>query len=164
MTTIQRIPYTYHERLIAGTKIPDSQRTSTHCYGKYSSAALKGEYAGSQGFLTFWQEPNREFYVGTICVEPGYQGKGVAAALLHALIAIAQDARAPAVLADVCADNTRSRKFFEKHGFREFFDKEFNHPSSIDYRLALPQEARITRYERLAQRELEKILTAGAQQ
>ena len=163
MTDIQRIPYTYHERLIAGNIIPDSQRKSTHCYGKYSSAALKGEYAGSQGFLTFWQEPNSEFYVGSICVEPDYQGKGVAAALLRALSAIAREAGAPAVLADVCKDNARSRTFFEKNGFREFFDKEFNHPSSIDYRLSLPQEARVTLHERLSQRELEKILTAGAQ-
>lgn len=163
MTNIQRIPYTYHERLIAGTKIPDDQRKSTRCYGKYSFASVKDQYAGSQGFLTFWREPTGEYYVGSICVEPGYQGTGVAATLLHSLIAIAQGARAPAILADVCADNTRSRKFFEKHDFREFFDKEFNHPSSIDYRLALPQEACITLRERIHQRELEKILIAGAQ-
>lgn len=164
MTDIQRIPYTYHERLIAGTKIPDSQRKSTHCYGKYSFAPAKGQYAGSKGFLTFWRQPTGEFYAGGICVEPEYQGTGVAATLLHKLIAIAKEAGAPAVLADVCKDNTRSRMFFEKHGFKEFFDQEFHSPLCVDYKLALPQEARVTLHERRSQRELEKILTAGAQQ
>jgi ribosomal protein S18 acetylase RimI-like enzyme len=113
--SITRIPYQACERLIAGEAMPDTARKSTA--EEFGFGAIRGEQAGTHGFLTFYMRENGEMYIEGICVEPQYRKSGVGTALLRAVEEIACEAGAARLSADVAVANNPSHAFFRKHGF-----------------------------------------------
>jgi ribosomal-protein-alanine N-acetyltransferase len=74
----------------------------------------------------------QEAEVHTIGVDPQWQGKGIGKALLEALLARADEAKAPVFL-EVRTDNVRAIKLYEAHGFvRMGVRRRYYQPSGAD--------------------------------
>ena len=78
--------------------------------------AFVAEESGILGFiLAFWE--GEEVHIHDLAVAPEHRRKGVATALLRALLEAIPSARR--VKLEVRASNQAARAFYEKHGFRE---------------------------------------------
>lgn len=77
--------------------------------------------------------------VHTIGVDPDWQGKGVGKALLRALLARADEVRAPVFL-EVRTDNVPAISLYKAHGFEQIgLRRRYYHPSGADaYTMARP--------------------------
>ncbi|OXM73926.1 MULTISPECIES: ribosomal protein S18-alanine N-acetyltransferase [Amycolatopsis] len=87
---------------------------------------------GYGGLAVVGSRGDYEASVHTIGVDPGYQGQGVGTALLRALLARADEVRAPVFL-EVRTDNDRAQELYRRHGFEQIgLRKRYYHPSGAD--------------------------------
>jgi ribosomal protein S18 acetylase RimI-like enzyme len=85
---------------------------NTECF----FADVRGEPAGFA--RTQYSDEERRFYVGSLYVLPGYQGKGVGSALLRKSEERARARSAHEIWLGVMVQNTRALEWYERIGFR----------------------------------------------
>ena len=119
---------TFHAELDAGN----------YYLGAYVDGPALIGYAG-MSLVGVGQE--REANVHTIGVDPAWQRQGVGRALLNALLAKADEARAPVFL-EVRTDNEPAISLYEAHGFtRTGLRRKYYQPSGADaYTMARPAQ------------------------
>jgi ribosomal-protein-alanine N-acetyltransferase len=95
---------------------------------------------GYAGLSLLGSRSAMEAEVHTIGVDPTWQGKGIGQALLRALLARADEVKAPVFL-EVRTDNVPAIKLYEKHGFEQIgVRKRYYQPSGADaYTMARPR-------------------------
>ncbi|GHE96184.1 ribosomal-protein-alanine acetyltransferase [Amycolatopsis deserti] len=87
---------------------------------------------GYGGLAVVGSRGDYEASVHTIGVDPDYQGQGIGTALLRALLARADEVRAPVFL-EVRTDNDRAQALYRRHGFEQIgLRKRYYHPSGAD--------------------------------
>lgn len=87
---------------------------------------------GYAGISTLGPVDDLECEIHTIAVAPEYRGRGIGAALLHAILAVADDAHAPVYL-EVRVDNDPAITMYERNGFiRSGVRPEYYQPSGMD--------------------------------
>ncbi|GAB3579104.1 ribosomal protein S18-alanine N-acetyltransferase [Amycolatopsis endophytica] len=97
--------------------------------GAYSPEDVLIGYAG---LAVVGGRGDYEASIHTIGVDPGYQGQGIGRALLEALLARADEVRAPVFL-EVRTDNERAQELYRRHGFTQIgLRKRYYHPSGAD--------------------------------
>ncbi|MBN6036412.1 ribosomal protein S18-alanine N-acetyltransferase [Amycolatopsis sp. 195334CR] len=102
--------------------------SGAHYLGAYEGQELLG-YAG---LAVVGPRGDYETSLHTIGVAPEHQGKGIGKALLEALLAKADELRAP-VLLEVRTDNEVALKLYETHGFTKLgVRKRYYQPSGAD--------------------------------
>lgn len=90
------------------------------------------ELVGYAGLATVGRPGDFESSVHTIGVNEAYQGQGIGTALLRALLAHADELRAPVFL-EVRTDNDRAVGLYARHGFiRIGLRKRYYQPSGAD--------------------------------
>ncbi|MGC7095877.1 ribosomal protein S18-alanine N-acetyltransferase [Amycolatopsis lurida] len=101
--------------------------------GAYYLGAYEGqELLGYAGLAVVGPRGDYETSLHTIGVAPEHQGKGIGKALLEALLAKADELRAP-VLLEVRTDNEVAITMYEKHGFTKLgVRKRYYQPSGAD--------------------------------
>jgi len=94
---------------------------------------------GYAGISVVGSRRDAEANVHTIGVDPAWQGKGIGKALLRALLAIADDYRAPVYL-EVRTDNEPAIALYAAHGFERIgLRRKYYWPSGADaYTMARP--------------------------
>jgi ribosomal-protein-alanine N-acetyltransferase len=96
---------------------------------------------GYAGLSVVGRAGDLEANVHTIGVDPAWQRQGVGRALLTALLAKADEARAPVFL-EVRTDNDRAIRLYEAHGFNRIgLRRKYYQPSGADaYTMARPAQ------------------------
>lgn len=90
------------------------------------------EVVGYAGLATVGRPGDFESSVHTIGVDEAYQGQGIGTALLRALLARADELRAPVFL-EVRTDNDRAVELYARHGFTRIgLRKRYYQPSGAD--------------------------------
>ncbi|GAA5171068.1 MULTISPECIES: ribosomal protein S18-alanine N-acetyltransferase [Amycolatopsis] len=90
------------------------------------------ELVGYAGLATVGRPGDFESSVHTIGVDEAYQGQGIGTALLRALLAKADELRAPVFL-EVRTDNDRAVELYTRHGFTRIgLRKRYYQPSGAD--------------------------------
>ncbi|GHF88202.1 ribosomal-protein-alanine N-acetyltransferase [Amycolatopsis bartoniae] len=90
------------------------------------------ELVGYAGLVTVGRPGDFESSVHTIAVDEAHQGQGIGTALLRALLARADELRAPVFL-EVRTDNDRAVDLYVRHGFvRIGVRKRYYQPSGAD--------------------------------
>ncbi|WP_216210402.1 ribosomal protein S18-alanine N-acetyltransferase [Amycolatopsis aidingensis] len=99
----------------------------------------EGEVAGYAGLAVAGRPGEWESNVNTIGVDPAFQHQGVGTALLRALLAKADELRAPVFL-EVRTDNAAAISLYERHGFSRIgMRRRYYQPSGADaYTMARP--------------------------
>lgn len=90
------------------------------------------ELVGYAGLATVGRPGDYESSVHTLGVDEAYQGQGIGTALLRALLARADELRAPVFL-EVRTDNDRAVELYARHGFTRIgVRKRYYQPSGAD--------------------------------
>ncbi|MEU6640951.1 ribosomal protein S18-alanine N-acetyltransferase [Saccharomonospora sp. NPDC046836] len=90
------------------------------------------ELVGYAGLAIAGRPGDFETSVHTIGVQAGHQGQGIGTALLQALLARADELRAPVFL-EVRTDNHNAIRLYERHGFSRIgLRKGYYQPSGAD--------------------------------
>lgn len=95
----------------------------------YLGIETEGILAGYAGLSQAGPPAFPEFEVHTIGVDPAYQGRGLGAALLGRLVAIADSAGGPIFL-EVRTDNAPAISLYEKFGFTRLGVRKNYYPQS----------------------------------
>ncbi|CAM3865155.1 GNAT family N-acetyltransferase [Alkalicoccus chagannorensis] len=84
-----------------------------HCFGLYLDDTPAGfVMAGA------WEETKKEVWLDRFMIDVRFQGRGLAGPLLQtAVTGIQQHWPADTIILSIHPDNTRARRFYEKHGF-----------------------------------------------
>ncbi|WP_236796718.1 ribosomal protein S18-alanine N-acetyltransferase [Amycolatopsis sp. GM8] len=108
-------------------------RSELDAGGYYLGAYTDGdELVGYAGLATVGRPGDFESSVHTIGVDEAYQGQGIGTALLRALLAHADELRAPVFL-EVRTDNDRALELYARHGFTRIgLRKRYYQPSGAD--------------------------------
>ncbi|WP_092531325.1 ribosomal protein S18-alanine N-acetyltransferase [Amycolatopsis arida] len=108
-------------------------RSELDAGGHYVAAVTEdGALAGYAGLAIAGRQGDWETSVHTIGVDPEFQGRGVGTLLLRALLARADELRAPVFL-EVRTDNERAIRLYERHGFdRVGVRRRYYRPSGAD--------------------------------
>lgn len=101
--------------------------------GHHYLAARDGDQLlGYAGLALVSSPPHAEAEVHTIGVDPAHQHRGIGRALLHGLLAVADERRATVFL-EVRTDNDAARALYESEGFAVVGTrKRYYHPSGAD--------------------------------
>jgi len=98
----------------------------------YLGAHVDGTLVGYAGIAVVGSRQDAEASVHTIGVDPAWQGKGVGRALLVALLAMADEFRAPVYL-EVRTDNAAAIALYRAHGFTTIgLRRRYYQPSGAD--------------------------------
>ncbi|HZG94269.1 MAG TPA: ribosomal protein S18-alanine N-acetyltransferase [Mycobacteriales bacterium] len=115
----------------------------------YLVADADGGLAGYAGLLAYADEG----YVQTIAVAPPYQGCGIGARLLTALMDEARRVGVPSVGLEVRSDNERAQRLYRRFGFRSVgVRRGYYQPSGADAVVMFARDVDGTAYGELLDR------------